>query len=236
MKSSALDRGASMGFFKRLNTVIKSNLNSLLDQAEDPDKMIGQTVTDMEQASREARQDMVKALGTAKRLRKEADEVEETARTWEDKAVLALQNGDEELAREALRRKAKAEKETQSIRARAAREEANVEGMKSTLENVEEKIEDLKARKHSLASDVRRAREAPSTGPASSGRFGSKAFDDLDRMAGHIDQMEAEAEVADVLNDDRGGDIDARFRALENNAADHDVDDALAALKSKLDS
>ena len=53
---------------------------------------------------------MVKALGTAKRLHKEADEVEETARGWEDKAVLALQNGDEGLAREALKRKAKAEK------------------------------------------------------------------------------------------------------------------------------
>ncbi len=226
-----------MGFFKRLNTVIKSNLNSLLDQAEDPDKMIGQTVVDMEQASREARQDMVKALGTAKRLNKEADEVEETARTWEDKAVLALQNGDEALAREALRRKAKAEKEAQTIRGRAAREESNVDGMKTTLENVEEKIADLKARQHSLASDVRRARQAPSTAPAGAGRFGSAAFDDLDRMAGQIDQMEAEAEVADVLSDDRGaGDIDARFRELEKGAAEHDVDDALAALKSKLDS
>jgi len=228
-----------MGLFSRLNTALKANLNSLLDQAEDPDKMIGQTIVDMEQAAREARQDMVKALGTAKRLHKEADEIEEKARGWEDKAVLALQNGDDDLAREALKRKAKAEQEAKNIHTRANREESNVEGMKSTLDDVEQKLEDLKARQHSLAADVRRARQAPSTEPAglaSSSRFGSKAFDDLDRMAGSIDQMEAEAEVADALRDGPSdSDVDARFRALERRAKDDNVEDALAALKSKLD-
>ena len=109
-----------MGIFSRLNRVIKSNLNALIDQAEDPDKMIGQTVADMKAALKRARKDLVGAMGTAKRLQNKERELEKDAAEWEQKAILALERDDDDLAREALRRKARTLREVEKVRARAA--------------------------------------------------------------------------------------------------------------------
>ena len=79
---------AAMGIFSRMNRVIKSNLNSLVDKAEDPEKLIGQTILDMEAELKKAKKELVQTLGTAKRLVKKAKEHEEEALRWEEKAVL----------------------------------------------------------------------------------------------------------------------------------------------------
>jgi phage shock protein A len=68
-----------MGIFSRLNRVIKSNLNALVDQAEDPDKLIGQTVADMKSALSRARNELIQAMGSAKRLEKKENELTEEA-------------------------------------------------------------------------------------------------------------------------------------------------------------
>ncbi len=88
-----------MGIFSRMNTVIKSNLNALVDKAEDPEKLISQTVIDMKAEVKRAKRDLVTTLGVAKRLDKEAAEVAEEVKSWEKKAVLALKSGDDTLAR-----------------------------------------------------------------------------------------------------------------------------------------
>jgi len=222
-----------VGIFTRLNRVIKSNLNSLVEHAEDPEKLIGQTVLDMETEVRTAKKELISTLGTAKRLVKKAKEHEEEAASWEQKAVLALREGDDELAREALRRKARALSLASDAQSQALQAEGTAEKMKSTLDNVDRKIEDLKSRKGTLAAQVKRAREAPSTTPGGS-RFGSETFDDLERMTGRIDQLEAEVEAADVLDDPKRADVDARFRDLERRSGSSGVDDELAALKKKL--
>lgn len=225
-----------MGIFSRLNSVIKSNLNSMLDKAEDPEKLIGQTVMDMESEVKKARRELVTALGTAKRLTKKQQEHEDEAAEWEEKAVLALRGGDEALAREALKRKQRALKNADAARRQAMAQEAAADEMKDTLERVEQKIDDLKARKGTLAADVRRAREAPSAAPASSAsRFGSATFDDLDRMADGIDQLEAEVEASKLLEDPDRADVDARFRRLEKEMTGGALDDELSALKKKLE-
>ena len=83
-------------------------------------------------------------------------------------------------------------------------------------------------------AQVRRAREAPPAAGSAGGRFGSQTFDDLERMTGRIDQLEAEVEAASVLEDPARVDVDARFRELEKRAGSGAVDDQLAALKKKL--
>jgi phage shock protein A len=227
-----------MGIFSRMGTVLKSNLNALVDKAEDPEKLIGQTIIDMKSELKQAKRELVTAKATAKRLEKKALEAEEEASDWERKAVLALKTDDEDLAREALRRKAKATKEAERIRSQARQQDSSAEAMKDTIDRVEEKISDLEARKTTLAGQVRRAREAPAVeagGGSSSSRFGSETFDELERMAGKIDQLDAEVEVHDVLEDPKRADVDAKFRALEKDMGSSAVEDELAALKSKLD-
>src|SRR5690606_9846239 len=118
----SLPRGEPMSIFGRLNQVIKSNLNSLVDQAEDPEKLIGQTVIDMEAELKKARREIVTTLGTSKRLDKRALELDAEAAGWEEKAVLALRAGDEPLAREALLRKARATAEAGRVRGQAAQQ------------------------------------------------------------------------------------------------------------------
>jgi phage shock protein A len=225
-----------MGIFSRLNHVIKSNLNALVDKAEDPEKLIGQTILDMEAELKKARRELVTTVATAKRLDKKAAELDDEVARWEEKAVLALRSGDEELAREALRRKARTTKEAENARRQAAQQASAGEAMKETIERVEQKIDDLKVRKGTLAAQVRRSREAPSEAPlAGTSRFGSSTFDELERMAGRIDQLDAEVEAQEVLEDPRRAEVDARLRKLERAGADDAVDDELAALKRKLE-
>jgi phage shock protein A len=225
-----------MGIFSRMNRVIKSNLNSLVDKAEDPEKLIGQTIMDMEAEVKRAKKDLVGTLGTAKRLVKKAKEHEEEASEWERKATLAVRAGDDELAREALRRKARAKQQADDARDQALSAESAADEMKSTLDQVERKIEELKNKKGTLAAQVKRARQAPSTeAGGGGGRFQSEALDELDRMTGRIDQLEAEVEVSNVLDDPKRTEVDAKFRALEKQTAGGAVEDELAALKAKLD-
>ena len=224
-----------MGIFSRLNRVIKSNLNALIDQAEDPDKMIGQTVTDMKLALKRARKELIEALGSAKRLDNKEQELEQEAADWEQKAILALERDDDELAREALRRKARTLKEARDVKERAAQQATAAEAMKAQLERIEEKLDDLKARQKTLAAQVRQARTQKADPALTSGdRLGGGAFSDLERMADQIDQLDAEVEAHEVLEDPKRADIDARFRALESDEGEEDVDDELAALKAKL--
>ncbi|MCA9601064.1 MAG: PspA/IM30 family protein [Myxococcales bacterium] len=215
-----------------MSRVIKSNLNALVDQAEDPAKLIDQTVLDMEAELKNARGELVSTLGTAKRLVAKAKEHEAAAVDWERKAVLALEQGDEDLAREALRRKATATAEARATTDHAAQAEGAAEQMKSALDTVEKRIADLKARKPALAAQVRQARAqgARLTGNAE----GSSAFDDLDRMSDRIGRLEAEVEAAQVLDDPNRAALDARFRELEKNSGNVHVEDELEGLKRKL--
>jgi phage shock protein A len=223
-----------MGMFSRLNNVIKSNLNALVEKAEDPEKLIGQTVLDMKDEVKRARQELVTTLGTAKRLEKKAAELLAEARAWEDKAVLALRSQDESLAREALKRKSRAERDAADAERQAASAATAADEMKATLENVERKIDEIESRKSSLAAQVRRARDtrALETGQ----RFGEgSAFSELERMGGRIETLESEVEAHAVLEDPARADVDARFRRLEREVGGAKVDDELSALKRKLE-
>lgn len=219
-----------MGIFSRLNTVIKSNLNSLLDEAEDPAKLIDQTVIDMKSELKQAKRELVTALGSAKRLEKEAAEVDAEVDDWERKAVLAIRSGDDSLAREALKFKAKAKEKADRLRGQAAEQASAAQRMKQTIEDAEGKVDDLEARKSTLAAQVKTARATPGSG------YGSSTFDELERMAGSIDQLDAEVEVHSIVDDsaDRAA-VEAKFRALENSTANSALDDELAALKASLD-
>ncbi len=224
-----------MGIFSRLNRVIKSNLNALIDQAEDPDKMIGQTVADMKAALKRARKDLIEAMGTVKRLESKERELDKEAAEWEQKAILALERDDDDLAREALRRKARTLSEAAKVRARAAEQSTAAEAMRAQLERIEEKLDDLKSRQKTLAAQVRQARnQNPDPGQPTGERLGGGAFSDLDRMADQIDQLDAEVEAHQLLDDPRRAELDARLRALETDEGDDAVDDELAALKAKL--
>ena len=149
-----------MGILDRLGRSIKANLNSMIDKAEDPAKVIAQTIEDMQDELKKARQEVVQALATEKQLEKKtADQVAESE-GWERKAMLALEHGDEELAREALRRKKKSEGDAVETDRLRGQQGSYVSDLRASIEQLERKVDELKARRGTLAAQVSRAHGA----------------------------------------------------------------------------
>jgi phage shock protein A len=96
-----------MGIFDRAKRAISSNVNSVLDKAEDPRKMVELTLDEMKEQIGRARQDVIAAVAAEKPLRKQCDELKSQQDKWEQRAILAVKAGDDALAREALKQKAR---------------------------------------------------------------------------------------------------------------------------------
>lgn len=225
-----------MGILDRLGRSIKANLNAMIDKAEDPAKVISQTIEDMQDELKKARQEVVQALASEKQLERKAAEQVKESEAWERKAMLALEHGDEELAREALKRKKKAEAdavETDRLRGQQA---TYVSELRASIEELERKVEELKARKGTLAAQVARARTPGATDPLSPTSAGpaSPALSRLKEMQGRIEDMEAQVEAHNILDDPKRAEIEERFRKLERGETHDQLDDELAALKRRL--
>jgi phage shock protein A len=128
--------------------------------------------------------------------------------------------------------KQKAKQNVESVRRQADNATGAATQLQTTLETIERKLEDLKARKTTLAAQVRRARE---TGAEGGQRFGGGTLDELEHLSGRIDQLEAEVEAADVLDDPKRASVEARFRELEKKSGGTVVEDELSALKKRLE-
>ena len=94
-----------MGFFDRVSTIFKANVNAALDKAEDPEKMLNQITTEMQEQLVKVKQQVAAAIANEKQLQKDFEQEQEQAEQWEQKATLALQKNNEELARQALSRR-----------------------------------------------------------------------------------------------------------------------------------
>jgi len=222
-----------MGILDRLSRVIKSNVNSAIDGAEDPEKMVEQTVGEMKRAVRQGRQETVQAMATEKMIAKKLEEKLREARDWETKAMLALKSGDEELAREALKRKRRVEAESNELEGQRAEAAKFVDDLRSRIEEAERKVVELENTKAAVAARVRSARR-PAGASAGSGR--SAAMDRFDNLSSRIETMEAEVEAAAAIDDRPSeADLERRFARLERTMTETDgLDDELAELKKKL--
>ena len=232
-----------MGIFDRMGRVISSNVNTLLDKAEDPKKLLELNVTEMDEQVKRAQEEVISAVAAEKQLRKKAEELTEEQGKWEKRAELALKSGDEALAREALKQKKRVTGEAAAAeQARSAQRDAAL-AMKTELERMREKLAEVKLRKGAIATRATQA-QAGGSSEGLGARGGSSAFENFRRMEEKIEGKEAEtsamAEVDEAL---RGGaaskeDLEAKFRKLEGEvgkgAAPSDIDDELAALKKRI--
>lgn len=233
-----------MGIFDRMGKVIQSNLNSLLDKAEDDRKLVELNLDEMDEQIRAGHQELVQAVAAEKQLSKKCDELQADAQRWDKRAELALKSGDEALAREALKQKKRVMTELETAdKVRAEQRNAAV-NMKEELERMKQKLSELKLRKPTIVARANRAR----AGAAGSEQLGAKgatsAFDNFRRMEDKIEGREAEgaamAEVEGLLEPaGKREDLEAKFRDLERQVGNggpptSDVDDELAALKKRI--
>jgi phage shock protein A len=216
-----------MGILGRLSTLIKSNVNDAIDGMQDPAKELDQMVRDMEDSARQARTEVATCMGEERRLQKRVEALDGEIGTWTQRAETAVRSGDDELAKEALRRRGEKEAEQAETKKSLQEQGVYVDQLTTALKALEARVKDVKLRQGTLREKARAAKGvSPLSGKTS-------AFDDFERMSSKIDSVEAEAGLADELEGRSAASVAAE-RKLKELEAGSSVDDALAALKKKL--
>lgn len=221
-----------MGFFGRLAQLIKSNLNDLINRAEDPEKMLNQVILDMNTQLVEAKKQVAVAIADEKKLQKQFSNESSVAEEWERKAMMAVRAGDDALAKEALLRKKEHDALAAQLKEQWEKQRAAVDSLKTALRALNNKIEEAKRKKNVLIARKRRAEAMKSIQETMSGLSDTSAFDTFDRMAQKIDQIEAEAEAGAEIQEEYSGDVlKHKFQQLEATAG---ADGELEDLKRKM--
>ena len=221
-----------MGFFQRLASLIKSNLNDLISRSEDPEKMLNQIVEDMTNQLAEAKKMVALSIADEKRLEKQTQQELESAAGWEKRAMLAVKAGNDELAKEALARRKEHESTAEQFRDQWQKQKASVDQLKLALRALNSKIEEAKRKKNLLIARKKRAEAQKAIQETMGGLRNASAFETFDRMAGKIEQMEAEASAQAELNEEYSGDVLAhKFQQLEQTKG---AEEDLLSLKRKM--
>jgi phage shock protein A len=232
-----------MGIFDRMGRIIESNLNALLDKAEDDKKLIELNLDEMDGQVKAGHQEVVQAVAAEKQIQKRCDDLTAEVGRWDRRAELALKTGDEALAREALKQKRKIAGDLATAeRAQAEQHDAAMR-MKDELEKMKQKLSELRLRKGTLTARAAQARSGASAEQLGA-KGGSSAFDNFRRMEEKVEGREvagrAMAEVEEALGKGpRADDLEAKFRELERQSGQVSgeaggVEDDLAALKKRI--
>lgn len=216
-----------MGVFERISRIIRSNISDLLDRAEDPEKVLQQIMVDMQQDLREAKLHVAAAIRDQKKLETRYQENLDLAGRWEKRAISAVEEGDDALAKEALRRKRNFEQLAKGYKEQLEEQTRSVKLLKTSLAALEAKIEEARRRKDLLIARQKRAQAQKAISEGMNGMSKSSALAVLGRMEGKVKAAEIHAEAIAELEADS---LEARFARLDN----EDVDDELAKLKAKL--
>ena len=223
-----------MGIFSRLKTLISSNVNDVINKAEKPEKMLNQLLIDMNEQLIESKKAVAMAIADEKKLQREIDNQEAQARDWERKAMLAVQQGKDDLAKEALLRKQEYDNAFIEYHKQWESQKASVDKLKESLRELQNKIEEAQRKKNLLVARAKRAEAQQKIQSTISTVSGNRtAFDAFDRMSQKVDQMEAEADAVQELEDATSNNsLEKRFAELER--SDTTADNLLLELKEKM--
>ncbi|HIK24279.1 MAG TPA: PspA/IM30 family protein [Thermosynechococcus sp. M3746_W2019_013] len=220
-----------MGLLDRVGMVIRSNLNALVSAAEDPEKILEQTIIDMNADLVKLRQAVAQAIAAQKRLEQQYTQNLKDAQQWEERARLALSRGDEALALEALNRKKTAADTAIALKAQVDQMAAQVKTLKDNLTALESKISEAKTKKEMLKARVRAAKASEQIHQAVSKVGTSNAMAAFERMEDKVLQMEARSQAIAELSGDT---LESKFEALQSTANKQDVEFELLEMKRQM--
>jgi len=231
-----------MGVLSRINDIIRSNLNELVSKAENPEKLLTQAILDMENHLRKARKQVLDTLASEKTMEKKRLSVLETAGRWERRAALALQSGDEDLARQAIMRKNNEENHAATLEEQIRVQREYVGALKQSLVALEERYQEARTKKEALIARSKAAKarkkvvERMAPGKGTKMPAEARAFNTFERMEDKVLALEAQAEAyiemsgPDKFEKDDAA-LDARFAAMET---DQDIEEQLSKLKQQV--
>ena len=220
-----------MGLFKRLRDLTMSNINAMLDKAEDPVKMLDQYLRDMEEDLQDAEVAVSKQIAISIKLKQQYEENEALVEKREKQAMQALEAGNEDLARRALVDKKAVAEKAADFKAQWTAADAAATDLRLKLDQMREQVTEMKNKRETLKARAEAAKAQKQINQAMSGFGTDNAAKGFARMEEKVMQLEAEAEASkQVLGGSRS--LDYEFKELKKNQPD--IDDELAALKAKM--
>jgi phage shock protein A len=215
--------------FKRVKTVVDSELNALLDKAEDPVKMLDQFMREMESDIREAETAIAKQIANEKMLQKKYEDAKKMVQKRDEQAIQAIEAGNDDLARRALEDKKIHQQTLDTLTESYERAKLDSDSLRKKLDEMKAEYNEMKLKKDSLKARAESAKTRTKINRTLSGIGNDESKRGFERMEEKVLQYEAEAETSEDLRSSNRS-LDDEFAALEKN----DVDDELAALKKKL--
>ena len=215
------------GIFYRMADIVKANVNDLVTRAEDPEKMIRQMILEMEEAVNKATASVGTAVANEKRLERQYLEKQDQIEAWQKKAVLAVEAGEDDLARRALERKAATQEATHDLEAALEESQKTSSQLKQQLTQLKAKLDEARTRQGALVARRRAAEARKQIAKGLSG-VGDDAFSSFERFRQRIESEEAEAHQ-EMASDDPS--LEEEFSKLERKST---VEDELNALKQKM--
>jgi phage shock protein A len=216
-----------MALLERVTTLIRANLNDLIDKAEEPEKMIRQIILDMENQLMQVKTQVAISIADEHMLERKRKESEQSEQQWLKRAETALAKEDEGLARAAAERALSFRSIAESFARQVEDQKTQVENLKTALLNLQRKLAEAQSKSELLIAQHRRSRALAKTSDAERAIGDHSKSAAFDRMAGKTRHAEAAAQAnAELL----GASVEDRFAALEN---EREIDRLLADLKSR---
>lgn len=216
-----------MEWIKRIQRVIRANLNSGVASAEDPEKILEQTVMEMQANLLQLRQGVAQAIATQKRTERQAASAQSTAEEWYRRAQLAIQQNNEHLAREALTKRQVYLETSTALSQQIGQQTEIVDRLKKDMRTLELKISEAKTKKDMYIARARTAEASYKLQEMLGGVSATSSLSAFERMEEKVLQIEAKSELMSQLDVD---DLQKQFDSLEGAK---DIDTELAAIKSQ---
>jgi phage shock protein A len=222
-----------MGIFEKLSTLLRSNINDAIARAENPEKMLNQVLIDMRDQLARAKQEVAVAIADERKLKAQLEEEQKLANDWEHRAMLAVREGRDDLAKQALLRQAEHTERALQLQNTWQRQAEETERLKDALRQLNDRIEEAKRKKNLLIARQKRAQAQKRIHDTMAGLNDQSAFATFERMAEKIEENErrtlASAEVSEALS---GDPLEREFAKLK--PAQESADLRLLELKQKM--
>jgi phage shock protein A len=216
-----------MGIIGRAQAVLASNFNALISKFEEPGRDIAQLLSEMKEQVHAAERELIRAMGEKKRAETKLDELAEQVTRWEKRAELAVRQGDDGLAREALAQKQRLVAERERLSATQAEQKSAALAMKAEIEKMKMTHQDYSGRQHTIATQVSQSRAGGGAGGLGA-KPGASNFDAFERIESAIEfdaaETNAQVELEQMLDQTALGTmtrakLDEEFRKLEKDSA-----------------
>lgn len=219
-----------MSIFSRMSDIINSNITALLDKAEDPQKMVRLMIQEMEETLVEVRSSTARVIADRKTTVRRMVQIQDAADEWENKAMLAIRKGREELARAALAEKQKLERDITAIESELTLLDEHLASLEKEVSQLQAKLDDAKARQKAMLLRKDSVENRMKVKRQYNKSSVDEAFEKFERYERKMDDLEGQLESMDV-----GQSAQADLKAqIDQLAEDDAINDELARLKNKM--